>query len=106
MEPLIWAASMEMPTLAAAGSRHREPTLAASGLGIWYYKRIGEGGWSVAAAVWLLRSAILLDGMTDDGGVWPVDEEDGVPVALGGGSSVSHRTSVRSQWGRQKWRGS
>jgi hypothetical protein len=56
--------------------------------------------------VWLLRSAILLGGMTDDGGVWPVDEEDGVPVALGGGSSVSHRTSVRSQWGRQKWRGS
>jgi hypothetical protein len=110
MEPLIWATAMEMPTLAAAGSRHREPTLVATRLGIWDYKRISEGGWSATTAVWLSRSAVLLSGMINDGGVWSIDEEDGVPVALGGGasvggSSVARCSSVRSRWGRQKWRG-
>jgi hypothetical protein len=33
MEPPIWVIAMEMPTLAAAGSRHHEPTLVAVGLG-------------------------------------------------------------------------
>jgi hypothetical protein len=110
MEPLIWATAMEMPTLAAAGSRHREPTLVATRLRIWDYKRISEGGWSATTAVWLSRSAVLLSGMINDGGVWSIDEEDGVPAALGGGasvggSSVARCSSVRSRWGRQKWRG-
>jgi hypothetical protein len=62
-------------------------------------------------AVWLPRSAILLCGMTNDGGVRFVDDEYGVPVVLGGGasvdtSSVACCSSVRSRWGRRKWRGS
>jgi hypothetical protein len=65
---------------------------------------------SVAIAVWLPRSAILVSGMTDDGGVQSIDEEDGVPAALGSGasigsSSVACCSSVRSRWRRQQWRG-
>jgi hypothetical protein len=59
MEPPICAGAMEMPNLAAAGSRHREPTLALAGLEIWYCKRIDEVVWSAATAVWLPRSARL-----------------------------------------------
>jgi hypothetical protein len=87
-----------------------------------------KGDGALAAVVWLPRSTILLNGMTDDGAVRSVDEEDGVRighkthwlaggggtsvvlVALGGsasigGSSVARRSSVRSWWGEAEVEG-